>query len=259
MTDSTLSLAARLAANLFVDALKLAKPGARLAAKVGDRLLGGSPFNEREAQRFLTAGGSEAFHASGPAEWVGPTPTIPNGPAYRIGAFDDPNADVHLCKTWDGQCHCSTAPSHDQAERVHQTMASACRAIDELITCGVETGHDMGLSAAAEMFPQHTKIHPTGAGLARAPGTGGVQTPASQGEQPVGVGVSGPGADGSETRIERQERVVLEMLVADVLAEHHFCQGISGIAHVCRCGINPLNIRDWRAHISELVIQALQK
>lgn len=264
--SESLSLAARLAANLFVDAINLAKPAGRLAGKIGDRLLGGSPFNEREAQRFLTMGGSEwldraeeanevldPFWADGgPTEWldsprdwncvvggsVKDDQVVSSGPEYRIGAHDDPNADVHLCKTWrDGKCHCAlvsiqlsdgtiytdyidnVAQSAD-VERAHDTIASACRAIDELGMANPVGTFTHGFVRTT------TPSNPAGAAASEASIGGaiktapGVQPPVEQAPGPAQTSPScaGPGATSMPQALQQLD---------DLLAMRH--QGLRGL------------------------------
>jgi hypothetical protein len=60
-----------------------------VAAKAADRLLGGSPCNGREAQRFLTMGGSERLNAAEAAD-----------ESICIGCMEEfPTADNHECPT----------------------------------------------------------------------------------------------------------------------------------------------------------------
>lgn len=168
MSDTTLSLAARLAANLIVDAIKLAKPGARLAGKIGDRLLGGSPFSEREAQRFLTMGGSERLNKAEAEREVWEPGELSGTSAFRAGGMTFETGPRPTLST----------PRH------HNTMPNW-----------------QAPQSSAPVAPKPTDVAGS-PGSASAPPWPGADS--GHLNQPVGVGVAEPGTGEAEAEHSRQ-------------------------------------------------------
>ncbi|SBS73892.1 hypothetical protein MHPYR_180109 [uncultured Mycobacterium sp.] len=259
MTDSTISLAARLAANLFVDAIKLAKPGARLAAKIGDRALssiGHNPFNEAEAQRFLYEDAlnkaEEANEALEPGDLM--SIKMPDGTVFTDYTYSKP-ADI---------------------ERAHRTIASVCQAIDVLTSapgCTPKPPVDAERPSVADPPSEATEGHPTSHRLLVDDPAFGLtpETPDSHGEQPASVGVTGPGA--GEVAPGRAEHPLYReiqdqcnaALVAEVLSEHRcFWNDDDRIYECLTDGCTHTHTvfkshNQWIAHVAPLIIAALQQ
>jgi hypothetical protein len=284
MTDSTLSLAARLAAHLIVDAIELAKPGARLAAKIGDRALssiGRNPFNEAEAQRFLY---EDALNkAEEQVDSLEPGWSSNGWLAATIGGVTCPSCLTYVERDEAGEFHCSgcgsritvetSAPGSPPKPPVDAESPSVADPPSDATEGHPSVARISSIvRAAADGFSGEWQFTADEQDLLNVkpgdPFCGGVvglpvdHETSAHSEQPAGAGDPQPGIGGLSGRAYHElyreiQEAADAAVVADVL-DLHTPSGAEG--HVqCWCGDQFHSFREQAQHVAPLIIAALQQ